>query len=146
MSKINTYLLAIPSIILVLSMYLPFIEVRSFNKIHSSSKLIDMGEFELYETNYYGIESGDYFVLIALILLIVLIAHFSENPIGIVMLFLITLFYGLYLVYIYAKADIGGATPIGDNLLIGYKISLISSSIIILESYMYKFGNKVDKG
>lgn len=143
MKKNKLYFLLIAFALLVLSLFLPYIYVTSYNRLDKTSEIIFRDEPpNMFGTTFYGFESSEFLGTIALVFTIYIIGRLTRGPLSDVILILLVLFFSLLMLFIFVMANTGWGKPIGNQLLIGYSLTFIGSIIVIVQSLIFKFKKK----
>lgn len=133
MHKRNNYLITISGIILLIIAFLPFKSIYSSLRIDNHSRAIFKVESTInFSTTYYGCESIEFLLSIALVVIIFLIARFAKEPFKNIVVILMTLVFYFGMLYTYIMGEIGNY-----KLHLSFPILLVCSTYIIFNSLRY---------
>lgn len=133
--KISNYLSILTGTLLIATSFLPFKSIYSFRRIDNHSRAIFKVESTInFSTVYYGYESIEYLLSIALIVLIILISQFAKEPFKNIFAIIMSLVFYFGMLYTFILGEIGDS-----KLYLSFPILLVCSSYLIFRSMQHAF-------
>lgn len=123
MQERKNHLITISVITVLITAFLPYKSIYSFDRINNHSRAIFKAESTInFSTTYYSYESIEFLLSITLLVIIFLIARFAKKPFKYIMLFT------------YIMGEIGNY-----KLFLSFPIMLVCSTYIIFNCLKHVF-------